>query len=448
MPLVRPFRGLGYALDRFGTATIPDRVRLPEEPDQHPGRLADLTDVASPPYDIIDDEQRERLLARSPYNAVRLELSSADEPHAQAAATLRSWVAEGILERRREPSVYYYSHATPDSPTDPTVHGVLARVALEPYGAEMRAHELTMAAPKADRLGLLRTTQTQLSPILTIYFDKSERYRHVMARSWTDEWRARDDDGLLHTLAAVEPDDRLIGYLSRQALFMADGHHRYETALAYQAEVRGRPEHRDAAPRSLGADWIMVVLVNAEIEELQIRATHRLLRNVNPAALSSLIDDPGPLFKAHPVAVNELPARLEKSGDLPDVVFGLVANRDDAWLFVGDGPAIATRMRDEPLSSAVQRLDLAVLHAAILGDRLGLQGPAGAPADAILYTKDPADAIARVHSGSAQAAMLVRPTRLEQLAAVATAGDVMPQKSTYFYPKLLAGLAFYSLAEE
>jgi uncharacterized protein (DUF1015 family) len=448
MPLVRPFRGLGYALDRFGTATIPNRVRRPEEPDQHPGRLADLTDVACPPYDVIDDEQRERLLARSRYNAVRLELSSANEPHAQAAATLRSWLAEGVLERRREPSVYYYSHATPDSPTDPTAHGVLARVALEPYGAQMRAHELTMAAPKADRLGLLRTTRTQLSPILAIYFDRSERYRHVMARSWTDEWRARDDDGLLHTLAAVEPDDRLIGYLSRQALFMADGHHRYETALAYQGEVRARPEHRDAAPGTLGADWIMAVLVNAEIEELQIRATHRLLRNVDESALGSLINDPGPLFRARSVAVDELPARLEESRELPDVVFGLVANRDDAWLFVGDAPAIAARMRDEPLGPAVQRLDLAVLHAAILGDRLGLQGPAGAAAGAILYTKDPADAIARVGSGAVQAAVLVRPTRLEQLAAVATAGDVMPQKSTYFYPKLLTGLAFYSLDEE
>jgi uncharacterized protein (DUF1015 family) len=448
MPLVRPFRGLGYALGRFGAATVTDRVRLPEEPDRHPGRLADLTDIACPPYDVIDDQQRELLLARSPYNAVRLEFSSADEPHADAAATLHAWLAEGILERRREPTLYYYSHATPASPSDPSVHGVLARVALEPYGAEMRAHENTMPAPKADRLGLLRATQTQLSPILAIYFDKSERYRHVMARSWTDEWRARDDDGLLHALSAVEPDDRLVGYLSRQTLFMADGHHRYETALAHQAEVRARPQRSNAPPGSLGADWIMAVLVNAGLEELQIRATHRLLRNVDAAAVRALVDDPGPLFQASSVAVEELPAHMEELRDGPDVVFGLVADRDDGRMLVGNGHAIASRMRDEPVSSAVQRLDLAVLHAAILGDRLGLHGQAGATADAILYTKDPADAIARVRSGEVQAAILVRPTRLDQLAAVATAGDVMPQKSTYFYPKLLTGLAFYSLDEE
>ncbi len=246
----------------------------------------------------------------------------------------------------------------------------------------------------------------------------------------------------------MEPDDRLVGYLSRQTLFMADGHHRYETALAHQAEVRARPQQSNAAPGSLGADWIMAVLVNAELEELQIRATHRLLRNVDAAALRALVDDPGPLFQARSVAVDELPARMGELRDAPDVVFGLVADRDDGWLLVGNGQATAKRMRDEPVSSAVQRLDLAVLHAAILGDRLGLHGQAGATADAILYTKDPADAIARVRSGEVQAAILVRPTRLDQLAAVATAGDVMPQKSTYFYPKLLTGLVFYSLDEE
>ncbi len=153
MPLVRPFRGLGYALDRFGAASIPDRVQLPEEPERHPGRLADLTDLACPPYDVIEDAQRESLLARSPYNAVRLELSEEDGPHAAAAATLRTWVAEGILERRRETSVYYYAHGTPASPSDPSVRAVLARVALEPYGPEMRGHEHTMPGPKADRLG-------------------------------------------------------------------------------------------------------------------------------------------------------------------------------------------------------------------------------------------------------------------------------------------------------
>ncbi len=143
-----------------------------------------------------------------------------------------------------------------------------------------------MAGPKADRLALLRATRTQLSPILAIYFDRSTLHDHLLGLPWTDEWRARDADGLLHSLAAVESDARLLGHLSRQQLYIADGHHRYETALAYQAEVRADPAHADAAPGSLAADWMMVVLVNAEREPLEIQATHRLLRRVDEAAIA------------------------------------------------------------------------------------------------------------------------------------------------------------------
>ena len=209
MPLVRPFRGLGYALDRFGGSAIPDRVRMADDGDAHPGRLADLTDLACPPYDVISDFQRLELEARDPHNAVRLELADGADPHAGAASTLAAWTADGTLAREPEPRFYYYAHARTDAPDEPLVHGVVGRVLLEPWGAGIRPHEHTMPGPKADRLGLLHATRTQLSPILVCYFDRSERYRHVMSRAWSDEWRARDGDGLLHTLAAVEPDERM-----------------------------------------------------------------------------------------------------------------------------------------------------------------------------------------------------------------------------------------------
>ena len=290
MPLVRPFRGLGYALERFAPPKLPSRIHLLGEPEPGPGRrVADLTDLACPPYDVIGPAQQADLLARDPHNAVRVELSAEADPHAAAAATLAAWQSDGTLERRAEPSVYYYAHAQPANPDEPTVSGILARVLLEPFGAEVRAHEHTLAGPKADRLALLRATRTQLSPILALYFDRSDRYRHVMSRGWTDEWRARDADGLLHTLAAVDPDDRLLGYLSRQRLFIADGHHRYETALAYQAAVRAEPRLAALPPGQLAADWIMVVLVNAEMEGLEIRATHRMILDADPDALRSLI---------------------------------------------------------------------------------------------------------------------------------------------------------------
>ncbi len=442
MPLVRPFHGLGYALDRYGSSTVTDRILLTDEPPDHPGRIADLTRVVCPPYDVISPRQRDELLARDPHNAVRLELNPDDDPHAAARQTLEAWRADGTLQRRAEASVYYYNHATAAQPDEPRVQGVLAHLLLEPWGADIRPHEHTLRGAKQDRLGLLRATRTQLSPILALYFDHRERYRHVMSRAWTDEWRARDEDGLLHQLAAIEPDERLLAYLSRQRLFVADGHHRYETALTYQAEVRSRPEHADAAPGELAADWIAAVLVNAEAEELEVLATHRLLRGVDPAALEQLTDAVESLFDARPMPAGELPDALAAHDGDTAPVFGLALSAGRGFLLLGRDTAIGERMRSERGSTAVRRLDLAVLHAALLGDRLNLDAEAIASGEHLDYTRRSADALEAVARGAAQAAFLVRPTRLEQLAAVATAGDVMPQKSTYFYPKLLTGMVF------
>jgi uncharacterized protein (DUF1015 family) len=175
MPLVRPFRGLGYALDRYGSSETSRRVRLPDDPALHPGRVADLTDLVCPPFDVISPQQRDELLARDAHNAVRLELNPEADPHRAAAETLAAWRRDGTLEERGDASVYYYNHATPAQPDEPTVQGVLARVLLEPWGADVRPHEHTLPGPKRDRLELLRATQTQLSPILAIYFDRSER---------------------------------------------------------------------------------------------------------------------------------------------------------------------------------------------------------------------------------------------------------------------------------
>lgn len=447
MPLVRPFRGIGYSLQRYGIGTdsVPDRVRLADEDGEHPGRLADVTDLACPPYDVIDADQQRELLARDPHNAVRLELSAGPDPHRAAADTLSLWLRDGTLEQRAGASVYYYNHAGPEQPDEPSVQGVLARVLLEPWGSDVRPHEHTMPGPKQDRLELLRATEAQLSPILAVYFDRSERYRHVMSRSWTDEWRARDGDGLLHQLAAVEPDERLLGYLSRQRLFVADGHHRFETALAYQAEMRSRPENAGAEPGTLAADWIMMVLVNAELEELEIRATHRILRLVERGALEAFVRDPGPLFRLEPVEVDALVDVVAEATD-EGPVFGLVLP-DRGYLVRGHPDAVGDRMRGERLSTAVRSLDLAVLHAAVLGDRLGLDTTTVAAGKAVDYTRNPAAAVEEVSRGAAPAAVLVRPTRIDELAAVANAGDVMPQKSTYFYPKLLTGMVFNPLSE-
>ena len=436
MPKLAAFRGLGYALDRFGV------------PAEEGRRIADLTEVVCPPYDVITPEQQAALLARSDRNAVRLELSGEPSPHAAAAETLAAWRADGTLERRGEPTLYGYRHARPAAPDDLAVHALVVRIRLEPYGAGIRAHEHTLAAPKVDRLALLHATGTQLSPILAVYFDASPGYDELRDLRGGDEWRARDDDGLLHAVTTVEPDEGILDRLSRQELYLADGHHRYETALAYQAAIRAHPALADAAPGALAADWIMAVLVNAEREELEILATHRLIRESDDDALRSLVRDADPIWQAIPVAPEQLGRRLMELRAVEQPIFGLVLPGDEDFLLVGDRIAADDRMRRESMSGAVRRLDLAILHTTILGDRLGIDAPSIAAGGALAYTRSQADAIRAVASGDAKAAILVRPTRLEQLAAVASAGEVMPQKSTYFYPKLLTGLVFYPLEDD
>jgi len=447
MPRVAPFAGLHYSLDQFGAATVPDRVRLPDDDAAPPAWVADLTDLACPPYDVIDDTRRAELLARHERNAVRLEFSPAADPHAAAAAALTAWMADGTLARRPDPAAYYYRHATAAAPDDPTVEGVVVRVLLEPWGDGIRPHEHTMPGPKADRLALLHATRTQLSPILAVYFDRSERYRHVMSRAWTDEWRARDGDGLLHQLAAIEADDRLLRFLGRHVLYIADGHHRYETALAYQSEVRSDPTLADATPGALAADWIMMMLVNAELTELEIRPTHRVLLDADADALRVLVAGEDPLFAAVPMAPEALAGALDERRFGDELVFGLVLDGDDGYLVVGDPDGLAARLRREAMSASVRALDLAALHVAVLDDRLGISAEDVAAGKRLAYTRDEADARHRVARGEATAAILVRPTPLDQLAAVAGAGDVMPQKSTYFYPKLLTGMVFNPLED-
>lgn len=436
MPRVAPFRGLHYAPDRFSNAHVPERVRIADDTDAPPTSVTDVTDLACPPYDVISGAQRRELLGRHDRNAVRLEYSAEPNPHAAAAETLRAWTADGTLERRDEPAAYYYRHAASAHPDDLTVEGIVVRVQLEPWGDGIRPHEHTMPGPKADRLALLEATRTQLSPILAIYFDRSDRYRHVMSRAWSDEWRARDDDGLLHQLSAIEADERLLNYLGRQTLFIADGHHRYETALAHQAQAGGAP----------GADWIMMLLVNAELTDLEIRPTHRLILDADTDALRALASGEDPTFSATPMAPDELDAALEARRHDEAPAFGLVLP-DATALLVADPVALERRLRHAPMSRAVRSLDLAALHTVVLADRLSIGPEEVAAGDRLAYTRSEADARERVARGEAAAAILVRPTRLDQLAEVASAGDVMPQKSTYFYPKLLTGMVFNPLED-
>jgi uncharacterized protein (DUF1015 family) len=319
-----------------------------------------LETLVAPPYDVISPAEREDYLARSPYNVVHLTLP---DDEADAARDVADWRAGGVLMREEQPSAWLLSqdYTGPDG-VQRTRSGIVASLRAEPYDrGVVLPHERTHAGPKAGRLRLLRATQMQLEPIFLLYEGDAVELPDCEPdlQSGGDKlWRAAGIPDFSHT-----------------QLLIADGHHRYETALAYAAEG--------------GSPYLMVVLVPTRQEGLTIFPTHRIAEHVN-GARGTPIDKPGE--------------------DLPGVV-----------LYRGG--------RYELLES--DALDVDVV------DALAPQG--------VTYTPRREEAVATVDRGDAEAAFLLRPTRIEDVWAVARRGDTMPQKSTYFFPKLTSGLLFHPL---
>jgi uncharacterized protein (DUF1015 family) len=350
------------------------------------------------PYDVIGPEQREQYLAASPYNVVRLILP---DKAVEAAELFDGWRREGILTEETEDAVWWLrqDYEGPDG-VRRTRQGVVVSLGLEPYSSGIvRPHERTHAGPKETQLQLLRATHASLSPILLLYDDPSAGARHALEPQVDGEpllsaqdgpstnrlWRITDPEAIAGAQAA----------LADQKLVIADGHHRYETALAF---------HEEQGTERSG--WTMAVLVNTHGEGLTIFPTHRVVGRA-PAL------DNG--FRVTPVSggPHEALAELEQV-DHDHPAFVVYRAGGDAALVEAPGQ---------------RALDTAAL------DRLGLEE--------VTYTPRTDEAVALVDSGRAEAAFLLRPPTMEQVEAVAEAGETMPQKSTYFYPKLFSGLLFH-----
>ena len=343
-----------------------------------PGRAGRLEDLIAPPYDVIRPEEREEYLARSPHNVVHLTLPDSEEVAGEA---LRSWRAEGVLEAE-EPAFWALSqdYVGPDGVAR-TRTGLVSSLRVEPYeNGVVLPHERTHRGPKEGRLRLLRATRTQLEPIFLLYegqapFAVPDRDSDIEVEG-TRLWRL-DDDSIGDAFA----DRRLL---------IADGHHRYETALAYHQEV-GTPE----------SGYMMVVLVSTSDPGLMIFPTHRLAASVN---------GPSPTHQDVEAALHDLDERPR--------------DHSAAVLYRRDGHISL-------LSGDEGQLDVELVEAQAPGD--------------VTYTASLEDAVATVDRGEAEGAFLVRPLRVEDVFEVAARGETMPQKSTYFYPKLVSGLLFYPL---
>jgi uncharacterized protein (DUF1015 family) len=382
------------------------------------------------PYDKISPAMQARYLSLSPYNLVRVILgerkqedSETDNPYTRAAAYLNDWIAQGVLARDDQPGIfpYFQEFTVPDTGERLVRKGFIGLGAVEEYSAGVvHRHEQTLAGPKKDRLELLRQTHAHFGQIFMLYPDPAGAIDALLdeaARS-TPIAEITDEYGAIHRVWKISDTARVQQLMSDKKLLIADGHHRYETALAFRKEN----------PNLSGADRVMMTFVNMHSPGLKILATHRLVNGV-PAEgfpdefLRTVADD----FQ---VAEIESPARLQ-----------------ELWNGSGDrsiiGAAIGNRLFTLTERDAHGELDIRILHETVLGKVLGIGEDAVRHEKNLRYVRGIDAAVAEARQGTAQIAFLLKPTSVQQVADTSFGGGVMPQKSTDFYPKLLSGLTIY-----
>jgi uncharacterized protein (DUF1015 family) len=409
---------------------------LPFQPFRYTPKAGDPANLVTQPYDKITPAMQARYLAASPYNLVRVILgerretdNDSDNVYTRAAGYLNDWIREGILARDEEPGFYAYSQEfqVPDSGERLTRKGFIGLGKIEDYSAGVVfRHEQTLSGPKKDRLELLRKTRAHFGQIFMLYPDPDCTLDLVLdaASSGAPELSVHDDDGALHRLWPITGAGEVAGIralMESKKLLIADGHHRYETAMAY----------RNENPGDLAAEYVMMTFVNMHSPGLKILATHRVVRNLenfNAIQFFEKAVKAGWSVSALG-SLEKVKARLAAK-DPTKVQIGVIA-RGEARLM--------QHLRKEG------QLDVPVLHQDILGGLLGISEEAVRDERHLKYVRGIDAAAAEVTKGDADVAFLLEPTPIDDMARIAFAGGVMPQKSTDFYPKLLSGVTIYKL---
>lgn len=409
-----------------------------------PGRV-DLARVVAPPYDVIGPKDQQRYYQQDPYNVVRLIAgevrptdSTEDNKYLRAARFFNDWLRDGILRQEAEPSIHIYQHEFVD-PTSGEVRtrlGVLGVVELEPFGKGVLPHERTHARAKADRLSLTRAVRANLSPIFCLYEDPRDKVRGILRAHLAGSPRLaiQTEDGDRHriwSIRAKEMIEAVAGVVAASRLFVADGHHRYETALNFRNKMRD--EHPEAPPDA-AFNYVLMLLVDLTDPGLVILPTHRYVHDVagfDGDALMARLDEQFELIRYPDRQL--LVRALQQRTDAHRI--GIITG---SLNYAVDIPRL-------PDADAVSRLDVSVLHRDILEGALGLAQEAVEEERYLGYSRDLEAVLQRVDSGAAQAAFLLRPPAVSDVIAVAGAGQVMPQKSTYFFPKPASGIVFNPL---
>ncbi len=399
-----------------------------------------LSNVTSPPYDVIDAQQREQLLERSPFNVVAVDLPKGEpDPYATAGELWEAWQLQGAIVRDPEPALWAHTqtYTGPDGQTR-TRKGFFCRVRIDGYGpGRVRPHERTHPGPKEDRLRLMRTTRTNLSPIFSLFSDPTNAaWKALEPTTESAPWgEVTDAEGTVHKLWRVtdQPAIAAVQQATRDVeLLIADGHHRYETADTYAQELGVQGEHR----------YMLMCLVALEDPGLTVFPTHRVVRGLDRTRQERLRETLRRDFEITEVPLEQL---APQPGTGPLQLGYIDAHHQQPYRLTLKDQSIA----DAALvgfSEAYRSLDTGVLEALLLKRALGLSDDDISHFNGLFYARSDEEAIAMVRSGEYDAAFLMRPTLVEQVREIAASGENMPPKSTFFYPKLLTGLLFNPLS--
>jgi uncharacterized protein (DUF1015 family) len=394
-----------------------------------------LENLVAPPYDVIDEQMRRELVAKSPFNIVEVDLPTpedGEDPYAHAEHIFEAWLQQGVLHKEREPSIWVMRQQFRAGGQTLNRTGFFARVRIEDYGpGRIRPHERTHPGPKEDRLRLTRATRANLSPIFSLFHDPGDTAWAALARITETEPYATvvDADGIADRLwRCTDPDtiSALQAALADRELLIADGHHRYETARVYAEEIGGEGDH----------NYVLQFLCSLEDPGMVILPTHRLLTDLKDSARQEALAN---TLREHFDIVRVEVDQIEPpAGELP--AFGYIDAhfKQPFRLTLKDPDSLAQLMPDKP--DAYRHLDTAVLEALVLRGPVGLSEDDISHLNGLAYSNDTEDALAAIDDGRADAAFILRGTPIDQVREVAMEGETMPPKSTFFYPKVPTGL--------
>ncbi len=409
----------------------------------------DFNDVVTPPYDVIDASGQNFFYEKNPYNIIRLELGKKSDDdndtnnrYTRAAQYLKEWLAAEVLVHDEKPSVYLYEQEFEARGEKKVRSGFISGVQSNDYSkGEVLPHEETLPKHKADRLQLMKATLANFSPIFGLYADREhiiEKALEAAKGGRKPDIEVTDENGVINRLWVISDEktvETVVKEMSDKKIFIADGHHRYETSVAFGKEM--------AAEGKPGYDYLMVSLVNLYNEGLVVFPTHRVVNNVKDLSVEKLLQDLSEDFTVEQVAdgtsLDNFVNLLEQKGETAPS-FGLYAGANKYYLISLKSIDKLDSLNLEGRSSAWRRLDVSILHTLILEKLLGIGSQQRADESNLVYVRDEKSSKEMVDSGAAQLVFFMNSTKVEEVTDIATGGEKMPQKSTFFYPKVITGM--------